>query len=396
MALAKLKIALVNRASAGTAQPGKYGDGGGLWLVCKEGGNTSWVYRYTLDGRRREMGLGSVAAVGLAEARRIAGDHRYTLAEGNDPMGERRDARRAAALERARDVSFRQAAKAHIAARGAAGNRKHNRQWTASLERYAFPVLGNMAVADVDRAAMLRVLEPIWQTRHETARRVRQRIEAILDAAHARGQRGENNPARWLSLKPVLGVRPRPAVVHYPALPWRDVPQLMRDLKQVDRLAARSLELTISTACRTSEVLGMRWDEIDGDVWTIPAARMKGKEGRRRPHRVPLSKPALAILKHLHRQARPPCVFPGRKDGKPLTSMAMLLTLRRMNRDDITTHGFRSSFRSWAADTGQSREAAEAALAHRVGGVEGAYMRSDLIDARRELMAAWAAYSDGR
>jgi integrase len=396
MALAKLKMALVNRAIAGTARPGKHGDGGGLWLVVKDGGNASWVFRYALDGRRHEMGLGSVAAVGLAEARRIAGGHRFTLAEGNDPMGERRDARRAAALERARHVSFRQAAEAHIASRGTAGNRKHNGQWTTSLARYAFPVLANMAVADVDRAAVLRVLEPIWTNRHETARRVRQRIEAILDSAHARGQREEANPARWLSLKPVLGVRRRPAVVHYPAMPWRDVPAFLKDLKQQGGLGARALELTILTSLRSGEVLGARWEEFDGETWTVPPERMKGKVGSRRAHRVPLSKPALEILKQLRRHTRSPCVFPGRKDGKPLTKMAMALTLRRMNRDDITTHGFRSSFRSWAADTGQSREAAEAALAHRVGGVEGAYMRSDLIDARRELMAAWAAYSDGR
>ena len=332
MALAKLKIALVNRASAGTAQPGKYGDGGGLWLVCKEGGNASWVFRYTLDGRRREMGLGSVAAVGLAEARRIAGEHRYTLAEGNDPMGERREARRAAARERARDVTFRQAARPYVASRGTAGNAKHNKQWTTTLETHAFPVLGNMAVADVDRAALLRVLEPIWAGKHETARRVRQRIEAILDAAHARGQREESNPARWLSLKPVLGVRRRPAVEHHPAMPWRDVPAFLKDLKQQGGPGARALELTILTALRSGEVLGARSEEFDDETWVVPAERMKGKVGSRRAHRVPLSEPALEILKQLRRHARPPCVFFGLKKGKPLTKMAMLLTLRRMNR----------------------------------------------------------------
>ncbi len=394
MALAKLKTLFVNRAAGGSVPAGTYGDGGGLWLLVQEGGSASWLYRFTLDGRRRVMGLGSLAAVGLADARALAAGHRATVAQGGDPLTSRREARQAAAIERARTVTFKAAAETFIASRGAAGNGKHNAQWSATLERYAFPVIGEMPVADIGRPDVLAVVEPIWLTKHETARRVRQRIEAVLDAAHARGQREAENPARWLALKPVLGNR-RPAVEHHAALPWREVPAFLKRLKGQDGLGARALELAIYTACRSGEVLGARWDEIDGATWTVPAERMKGREARRRAHRVPLSKPAVALLQELQSIARPPFVFHGLRDGRPLSGMAMLMTLRRMQRTDITAHGFRSTFRDWCADHGKPRELAEAALAHVVEGVEGAYLRSDMFEARRALMTEWGAFCDG-
>ena len=393
MVLAKLKTVLVTRAANGGAEAGKYFDGGGLLLLVKPDGRASWVFRYERSGKRREMELGALADVGLAAARKLAAVHRDTLAHDGDPLESRHHVRRAVATERARAVTFRQAAETFIASRGATGNGKHNKQWTATLERYAFPQIGNVAVADVDRPGVLAVLEPIWHAKHETARRVRQRIEAVLDAAHVRGQRTAENPARRLALRPVLGDR-RVAVEHHPFLPWAEVPAFLKRLRAQEGLAARALELAILTATRTNAVLGARWEEFDGDMWTVPKERMKGKEGSRRAHRVPLSAPAMALLKELRPIAQPPFVFPGAREGKSLSGMAMLMTLRRMQRTDFTVHGFRSSFRSWCADNGKMRELAEAGLAHAVKGVEGAYLRSDIYDARRVLMAEWGAFCD--
>jgi integrase len=340
------------------------------------------------------MGLGAISAVGLSDARIAAGEARKLLHAGIDPIEDKKGQADRARLESARSVTFKACAEAYVKAHAPGWrNPKHANQWRNTLATYAFPVFGDLLVQSIDTDLVQRVLEPIWTSKTETAGRLRGRIEAVLDWAAARKYRTGENPARWRGhLDKLLPAKSKvQKIEHHPALPYADVGSFIAKLRERDGTAARALEFAILTAARTSEVLNARWDEVDlgAKVWTIPAARMKAG----REHRVPLSSAAVAVLKSVHVEGAE-LVFPGAKKGNPLSNMALLKLLDRMGRSDLTTHGFRSSFRDWAAErTNFPREVAEAALAHVIRDkTEAAYRRSDLFDRRRKLMEAWASH----
>ena len=324
-----------------TALAGRYTDGRGLMLIVKPSGARSWVLRYQLDGRRRDMGLGPYPEVTLAAAREKALAARRQLVEGVDPLN----------VPATRLTTFRDAAADLIASKSPGWrSAKHAAQWTSTLSTYAFPTLECVDVNAIDTPKVLSVLRPVWTSKPETASRVRQRIEAVLDYAAAQGLRGGSNPARWRGH--LQNLLPRPSSVrrvqHHPALDWRDMPAFMADLGQRDGTSARALEFVVVTAARSGEVRGMRWDEIDlrSCVWTLPAGRMKaGKE-----HRVPLTARAIEVLGEPG--PSPALVFPAPSDpDRPLSDMALTALLKRMGRADITVHGFRSTFRDWAGET---------------------------------------------
>jgi integrase len=378
-------------------KPGYYGDGGGLVLRVGDGGSKVWLYRYKTQGRVREMGLGPIRDVSLAEAREGAREARRLRRAGVDPIDAKRQRQNAARLEAAKTITFSQCAAAYIENhRSAWRNGKHAAQWESTLRTYAYPVFGNLPVATVDTALVVKVLDPIWSKKPETASRLRGRIEAILDFARVRGYRDGENPARWKghlkeALPPINRVR---KTKHHAALPYAEIGAFMDELRAREGGAAAALEFAILTAARTGEVIGARWSEIDvaAGVWTIPAKRMKaGVE-----HRIPLSKQALAVLRRAAAEKVNDVVFSGQKPGRPLSNMALLMMLRRMGRDDITAHGFRSTFRDWAAErTTFPREVVEAALAHTIANkVEAAYRRSDLFEKRRPLMQQWGSLCD--
>jgi integrase len=377
-------------------RPGMYADGGGLYLQVTDGG-ASWIYRYMLRGRAREMGLGALALFGLSEARAKALDARRLCHAGVDPIEARHAERQQARLDAAKAVTFGQCAESYIKSHRAGWrSTKHAAQWEATLVKYAKPVIGALPVQAVDTALVLKVLEPIWTTKPETAGRVRGRIEVVLDWAKVRGCRTGDNPARWRGhLDKLLPARGKVRKVeHHAALPYGELPGFLAALREQEGISARALEFTILTAARTGETIFARWSELDllDKTWTIPAARMKAG----REHRVPLSARALAILQEMqaHRHADDGFVFPGGKPRKPLSNMAFLRLLRRMKRDNLTAHGFRSSFKDWASDrTSFQNEIVEAALAHVVGSkVEQAYRRGDMFEKRRRLMQVWAEF----
>jgi integrase len=380
---------------ASLKQRGMYADGGGLYLQVSENGSRSWIFRFKQNGRSRDMGLGSLTAVSLATARGIAADCRRKRSAGLDPIENRKAERLQAQLAAARSMTFDQCRDAFIEAHKSAWrNAKHRAQWTNSLATYVSPVFGSLPIQSVDVAFVTKVLEPIWSTKPETASRVRGRIERVLDWAKVRGFRQGENPARWRGhLDALLPARSKVRKVkHHAALPYVQIGAFMAALRTREAVAARALEFTILTATRTGEVLGARWNEIDfqAKVWVVPANRMKSG----REHRVPLSRPAISVLKEMQARHQEDLVFPGDRRGKSLSNMAMQMMLRRMDRADLTAHGFRSTFRDWAAEcTNFPAEVAEAALAHVVGDkVEAAYRRGDLFEKRRRLMDAWATY----
>ena len=341
------------------------------------------------------MGLGSLITVSLAEARELALDCRKLRLAGIDPITARADQRQQIKLEAARALTFRECAEAYIAANKAGwSNPKHAAQWSATLSTYAYPVMGDLPVAAIDVALVMKVLDPIWSTKNETASRLRGRIERVLDWASVQGYRDGANPARWRGHLDHLLPRPSKVqrVKHHAALPYADIPAFMLQLRQQKGMAALALEFAILTVTRTGEVIGATWDEIDLDqaVWMIPAERMKAK----REHRVPLSAPALAILRALQTVRQNRFVFPGGKRGRGLSNMAFLTLLHRMGCSDLTAHGFRSTFKDWATErTEFPNEVSELALAHAVGDkVEAAYRRGDLLDKRRNLVDIWAQY----
>jgi integrase len=380
-------------------KPGMYADGGGLYLRITPEGARNWVLRYMLNSRPRWMGLGPLALFSLADARAKALEARRKRHEGIDPIDARRAERARQLLEVAKSISFRECGEAYIASHKAGWrNEKHKYQWPATLNAYAYPFIGTLPVRAVDAGLVLKVLEPIWTTKPETASRVRQRIENILDFAKVRGYRDGENPARWRGhldklLPAISRVR---KVEHLASLPYAALPAFTASLRGREAVAARALEFLILTAARTSEAIGARWNEIDllDKTWTVPAARMKAH----REHRVPLSPRAIAILQEM-RAARngdnsEALVFPGPKLGKPLSNMAFLMLLRRMELHDLTVHGFRATFKTWASErTSFQNEIVEAALAHIIGDkVEQAYRRGDLFDKRRRLMQQWATF----
>jgi integrase len=375
--------------------PGMLGDGKGLWLRIAPGGSKSWVFRFMLAGRSREMGLGSVDDVTLAEARELARECRKLCTQGIDPIETRRARRAALRLESARAMTFEECATAYIAAHEVGWkNEKHAKQWPQTLKASVYPVFGSLPVQAVDVGLVMKAVEPIWIEKPETAARIRGRIEAVLDWATARGYRQGENPARWKGhLKNLLPAKTKlRRVEHLAALPYAEIGDFVTQLRRRDGIDARALEFAILTAARAGEVRGATWDELDlgGPHWTISAERMKAD----REHRVPLSDRALEILLDMQKFRQGALVFPGGRVGRPLSHMAMLRVLGAMGRDDVTVHGFRSSFRDWAAEcTNFPREVCEAALAHTIKSrVEAAYRRGDLFEKRRLLMAAWARY----
>ena len=374
---------------------GYYGDGGGLFLQVSRYGTKSWVFRFKANGRLREMGLGSLDTYSLAEARERARNCRKLRDEGKDPIEERNAARLAVKLEATKAITFEQCAERHIAAHRAGWrNGKHRDQWSSTLETYVNPIIGALPVQAIDTTLVMKAVEPIWNEKPETASRVRGRIEAILDWATARGFRAGENPARWRGhLDKLLPKKTKVRrIEHHAALPYREIAAFVAELRPQEGIAARALEFAILTAARTGEVIGARWDELDlaDRLWTVPAERMKADK----EHRVPLSDAAIAILEDLQRTRHGDYVFPGGRAGRPISNMAMTMTLRRMGRGELTVHGFRSSFRDWAAErTGFPAEVAEMALAHAVSDkVEAAYRRGDLFQKRRQLTDAWARY----
>jgi integrase len=376
-------------------EQGMHGDGGNLWLQVTPTGR-SWIFRFTLHGRAREMGLGSLNTFSLSEARQQGRLCRQQVHSGIDPIEARKAARLTAQLDSAKAVTFEECSKRYIASHQAAWrNAKHSAQWASTLQTYAFPVFGKLPTQAVDVGLVLKAIEPIWATKPETASRLRGRIESILDWATARGYRQGENPARWRGhLENLLPARAKVrSVQHHAALPYAQIFGFITKLRRQDGVAARALEFAIFTAARTGEVIGARWDEINtaNKLWTIPAHRM-GKS--KKEHRVPLSDAALEIVDHMAEHRTSDFVFPGNKAKRPLSNMALLMTLRRMKREDLTAHGFRSSFRDWAAEcTDFPTEVAEMALAHTVADkVEAAYRRGDLLDKRRQLAEAWARY----
>lgn len=389
--LNKLSAILVSKLSS----PGYYGDGGGLWLQISGSGSKSWVFRFVLAGRAREMGLGAAHTVSLAIARDKARQSRLLISEGKDPIVARDSARTADALSRARFKTFDQCAEAYIKAhRGGWKSTKHAAQWESSLATHASPVFGSLPVSDVDTDLIVRALRPIWENRTETAVRLRGRIECILDWATVSKYRQGENPARWRGHLENLLANPNKIapVKSHPALPWSEIGAFMVQLAGQEGIAARTVKFAILTAGRSGEVRGARWSEIDlaAKLWTIPAVRMKaGKE-----HRVPLSDAAVAVLQSLPRNGD--IVFPGRRKGTEQSDMTLTAVLRRMGRGDITIHGFRSTFRDWSAEApgnSFSREVCEHALAHSLPDrVEAAYRRGDLLEKRILLMQAWANY----
>src|SRR3984893_18620136 len=385
---------------ANLKQRGMYADGGGLYLQVSENGSQSWIFRFKQNGRSRDMGLGSLTAVSPATAREIAADCRRKRSAGLDPIENRKVERLEAQLAAARSMTFDQCRDAFIEPHKSAWrNAKHRAQWTNSLATYVGPVFGAMPIQRVDVALVMTVLEPIGPTTPERASRVRGRIERVLDWAKVRGFRHGENPARWRGhLDALLPARGKVRKVkHHTALPYDQIGAFMAALRTREAVAARALEFMILTAARTGEVLGARREEINlqGGVWAGPPDRMKAG----REHRVPLSRDAAALLKKVRGSAEG-LVFPGDRRGKQLSNIAMLMMLRRMDRADLTAHGFRSTFRDWAAEcTNFPAEVAEAALAHVVGDkVEAAYRRGDLFEKRRRLMEAWARHcvSDAR
>ncbi|HHL22679.1 MAG TPA: site-specific integrase [Aliiroseovarius sp.] len=360
--------------------PGHYVDGEGLALVIGRRGGKSWILRTMVKGRRRDIGLGGVSWVSLAEAREKARAARKIAREGGDPIATRRREQACPTFEEA----ARRVHKEQIV--GQARNAKHRDQWINTLITYAFPHIGSKPLRDIDQSDVLRVLAPIWTEKPETARRVRQRIHKVMDWARTAGF--------FEGVNPVEGVerglaRQKDRVRHHAAMPWAEVPQFLPLLG--DAVSARALRFLILTAARTGEVIGARWSEIDRDnkLWVIPEERMKAG----REHRVPLSDAALEVVDEM-RGLDPEFIFPGLKRGKGLSNMAMANLLRRLGRSDVTVHGFRSSFRDWAEERGgMAREVAELSLAHEVGNAtERAYRRSDLLDKRRELMDRWARF----
>lgn len=374
--------------------PGYYADGGNLNLQVSESGSKSWVFRYTLQGRQREMGIGSLTSVSLGEARKRAASCRLLLEDGVDPIAARNARRAQDALSSANTVSFKVCADSYIAShRPGWKNQKHADQWESTIKAYCSSVIGTLPVQAVATSHVMQILEPIWTKIPETANRLRGRIESILDWASARGYRSGENPARWrghlAELLPAMKKTAR--VKHHPALPYEEIGAFISELKLEEGIAARALEFLILTAARTSEAINATPAEFDLDkaIWTIPAGRMKsGKE-----HRVPLSPRAMEIIR-TQLELNENYVFPGQKSSKPLSNMAMLKLLERMGRKDLTVHGFRSSFRDWGAEqTSYPSEVLEMALAHTVGDkVEAAYRRGDLFEKRRELAIDWAKY----
>lgn len=379
-------------------RPGYHGDGGGLYLQVTKTGAKSWIFRFAVAGKEHEMGLGPLHTVDLAAARQRAKQCRLLLVDGRNPLTERRASQTETSVAKAKRTTFDECAAAYIDAhRGSWKSAKHVSQWENTVATYASPLIGALPVSEVDTDLVVKVLAPIWRKKTETAVRLRGRIECILDWATVSKFRHGENPARWRGHLDNLLANPNKIapVKNHPALPWQEIQPFMQLLRAREGVAARAIEFAILTACRSGEVRGATWSEVDleAKLWTIPAERMKaGKE-----HRVPLASGALALLTSLQRSGE--VVFPGRDKETSLSDMSLTAVLRRMGRGEITVHGFRSTFRDWcseAPDNSFSREICEHALAHSLPDkVEAAYRRGDLLEKRILLMQVWSNYCVG-
>jgi integrase len=383
------------REVATKTKPGTYFDGHGLALRVGPTGAKSWIFRYTGgDGKRHDLGLGPTHTVSLAEARELALQARKTRRQDKDPLTEKREARRQSRVAVAKAMSFADAAEAYIESHMAGWRDPRSAlQWRASLRDHVNPIIGALPVDAIDTGLIMQCLTPIWTTRTETASRVRGRIESVLDWARVAGYHEGENPARWKAhlenmLPQKRKVRP---IKHHAALEHSQIAAFVGELRQQDGIAARALEFVILTACRVGEVIGARWSEIDraAKVWTIPPERMKAAQA----HRVPLSEEAIAIIETMAAFRRADdYLFPGLTAGRPISASALRLVMDRIGAG-ATTHGMRACFRSWCADSGIARELAEQCLAHATGNaVEAAYNRTDLLERRRPIMAAWARF----
>lgn len=370
---------------------GRHGDGNGLYLVVDTSGARRWILRVVVKGQknrkgaplRTDFGLGGADIIKLNQARERALEYRRMAKTGLNPR-----------FNAIRQIpTFEEISRqVHIDRMPTWKNAKHGQQWLNTLRDYAFPQIGRMPIDSIGQPEVLLCLSSIWTEKHETARRLAQRIKTVLDVAKSKGFRSGENPVTAIKDARVLPtVKSKPQ--HHDAMPWRDVPAFYAELNGRSAIAAKALQFTILTASRTTEVLDMKWTEVDfvTQLWTVPAVRMKGSK----EHRVPLTGEMLAILEPLKALASD-FVFEGQKRHKPLSNMSMLMLLRRMGRDAFTVHGFRSSFRDWASEAANApRELAEAALAHQVGSdVERAYARSDLLEKRRELMEQWTDFME--
>jgi integrase len=395
-----MPVGKLNARKVATAKPGKYGDGGGLWLYV--GPNSkSFVFRFMIAGVAREMGIGSFDTIGLAEARELARQyraqvHRKPEAGGPiDPLYERHAAEISQKINRAKAVTFQYCAEEYLKAnREGWKNAKHRRQWENTLAAYAYPAIGDWPVQRIDEAACVKVLSPIWHEKAETARRVRMRIETVIEWAIASKFFVGDNPAKRERLKHLLGAQ-GDMVEHHKAIPYAEIGDFIARLRKFDGIGALPLEFCILTATRTGEVLGAPWSEIDRstNTWTIPGPRRKGKKGKEMPLTVPVSDRCLEILDIMaERNGRVGLIFPNH-DGKRLGENTLTHTLKQMGHDE-TTHGMRSAFRDWAGDcTVFARDIVEMALGHKVGNeVELAYRRGSALEKRRKLMDAWARY----
>ena len=384
----KLTKKLVENLSAG-----RHGDGGGLHLVVDPSGARRWIVRVVVKGQknkkggplRTDFGLGGADIVTLNQARERALEYRRMAKQGLNPR-----------FNANREIpTFEEIAQqVHIDRMPTWKSEKHGQQWMTTLRAYAFPKIGRMPADSIGQPEVLMCLAPIWTEKHETARRLSQRIKIVLDVAKSKGHRSGENPVTAIhdaQVLPKVNAKPK----HHKAMMWQDVPAFYADLKARDAMAAKALRLTCLTGSRTNEVLGMRWEEIDFEarLWTCPVERMKTGE----EHRVPLTDEMLAIIDPL-RAMKSDFVFEGQKRNKPLSNMSMLMLLRRMGVEGVTVHGFRSTFRDWASEMANApREVAEMSLSHRVGSdVERAYARSDLLDKRRVLMDKWSKFSSGK
>ena len=377
--------------------------GPGLYLQVSPSGTKSWIYRFKspMTKKQREMGLGSQSVIGLAEARQIALEQKRLVTLGMDPIEQRKHIRQSKAIEQARNVTFKEAAEACIEAKSHEWrNAKHAQQWSNSLKQYAYPILGDLPLSNISTDLVLKVVEPIWISKTETASRIRQRIETIWDYGKARNYVDGENPARLKGhLDQLLAKTSKiKKVRHFPALPYDQIGNFMNLLRNRSGFSALGLEFLILTAGRTGEVIGAKWSEIDlaKAVWTIPPERMKaGKE-----HRVPLTYRAMEILNSITSQRNPDeYVFSGWKHNTGLSNNSFLAILKKMGRSDITAHGFRSTFRDWAAEEAHqfSNETIELALAHTIRSqTEAAYRRGDQLERRRALMNAWESYISER
>jgi integrase len=388
----RLKDMQIRRLS----KPGSYPDGEGLYLQVRTSGAKDWFYRYEVDGKGRKRGLGSYPTISLEQARDDALECRQLRQQGIDPVDYAKAQRQKEALDEAKSFTFKECALAYINSHQQGWkNRKHESQWRNTLDTYAYPTIGDIGVQDIDIGLVLDVLEPIWYEKTETASRVRQRIENILDWATVKQYRSGDNPALWRGrLDKLLPKRVKvQKPVHFPAMDYRELPGYFQALRKRDSVATRALAFTILTAARNGEARAVTSDELDikGKVWTIPDNRMKAD----REHRVPLSAEALKIIKEMEpfKRHTDHFIFPGQAHAKPISEASLLKIVKQQDKT-LTVHGFRSTFRDWCAEqTSFPREVAEAALAHSIRDkTEAAYQRGDLFEKRRRLMDQWMQY----